>query len=178
MTKSKQGTLVKGEIINNTYEVQFFIGQGGFGEVYRVKHKFLGLQVLKVLKEAYTSKTDITTLVMEAKILANLTHKNIVRVFEANEFVKEGVVHYFITMEFVSGETLTQRLSRFLRLPFKESLRIQVDLLNGLKYLHEQNPLIIHRDINTDNLLLSYEDNKIIAKLSDFGLAQSVNLAT
>lgn len=178
MTKSIQGALVKGEIINNTYEVQFFIGQGGFGEVYRVKHKYLGLQVLKVLKEAYTSKTDITTLVMEAKILANLTHNNIVRVFEANEFVKEGKVYYFLTMEFVSGETLTQRLSRFLRLPFEESIRIQVDLLNGLKYLHEQNPLIIHRDINTDNLLLAYEDNKIIAKLSDFGLAQSVNPIT
>ena len=42
--------LKRGEIINNTYTVKFFIGQGAFGEVYRVEHKFLGLQVLKVLK--------------------------------------------------------------------------------------------------------------------------------
>jgi serine/threonine protein kinase len=78
-------------------------------------------------------------------------------------------------MEFVSGENLTQRLSRFTRLPLKEALSIQTDLITGLKFLHEQKPLIIHRDINTDNLLLSYEDNKIIGKLSDFGLAQTIN---
>lgn len=175
MTNLKNGILSKGDVINNTFEVQFFIGQGGFGEVYRVKHKFLGLQVLKVFKEEYTQKTDITTLIQEAKILSNLTHNNIVRVFEANEFKKDNKIYYFITMAFVSGETLTQRLSRLSKLPFKEALTIQTDLLNGLKFLHEQNPLIIHRDINTDNLLLSYDENKIVGKLSDFGLAQKVN---
>jgi len=40
--------LSKGEIINKTYEVQSFVGEGAFGQVYRVKHKFLGLQVIKV----------------------------------------------------------------------------------------------------------------------------------
>jgi len=175
MTQVKNSILSKGDVINNTYEVQFFIGQGGFGEVYRVKHKYLGLQVLKVFKEEYSQNTDIVTLVQEAKILSNLTHNNIVRVFEANEFTKDGKIYYYITMAFVSGETLTQRLSRLLKLPFTEALTIQSDLLKGLKFLHEQNPLIIHRDINTDNLLLSYDDNLIVGKLSDFGLAQSIN---
>lgn len=175
MRNLANGILAKGDVINSTYEVQFFIGEGGFGEVYRVKHKYLGLQVLKVFKEEYSQKTDIVTLVQEAKILSNLTHNNIVRVFEANEFTKNSKVYYFITMAFVSGETLTQRLSRFSKLPFVEALNIQTDLLNGLSFLHQQNPLIIHRDINTDNLLLSYEDNKIVGKLADFGLAQSVD---
>ncbi len=175
MRNLANGILSKGDVINNTYEVQFFIGQGGFGEVYRVKHKYLGLQVLKVFKEEYSQKTDISTLVQEARILSNLTHNNIVRVFEANEFTKNSNVYYFITMAFVSGETLTQRLSRFSKLPFIEALNIQTDLLSGLSFLHQQNPIIIHRDINTDNLLLSYDDNKIVGKLADFGLAQSVN---
>ena len=175
MTQIKKGILSKGDLINGTYEVQFFIGQGAFGEVYRVKHKYLGLQVLKVLKEVLSEQTDITTLVQEAKILSSLTHNNIVRVFEANKFTLDDKVYHYISMEFVSGENLTQRLSRFGRLPLKEALSIQTDLLSGLKFLHEQNPLIIHRDINTDNLLLSYEENKIIGKLSDFGLAQTLN---
>ncbi len=175
MRNLANGILAKGDVINSTYEVQFFIGEGGFGEVYRVKHKYLGLQVLKVFKEEYSQKTDIVTLVQEAKILSNLTHNNIVRVFEANEFTKNCNVYYFITMAFVSGETLTQRLSRFSKLPFVEALNIQTDLLNGLSFLHQQNPLIIHRDINTDNLLLSYDDNKIVGKLADFGLAQSID---
>lgn len=175
MRNLANGILSKGDVINNTYEVQFFIGQGGFGEVYRVKHKYLGLQVLKVFKEEYSQKTDISTLVQEARILSNLTHNNIVRVFEANEFTKNSKVYYFITMAFVSGETLTQRLSRFSKLPFVEALNIQTDLLSGLSFLHQHNPLIIHRDINTDNLLLSYDDNKIVGKIADFGLAQLVN---
>lgn len=175
MRNLANGILSKGDIINSTYEVQFFIGEGGFGEVYRVKHKYLGLQVLKVFKEEYSQKTDIATLVQEAKILSNLTHNNIVRVFEANEFTRNSKLYYFITMAFVSGETLTQRLSRFSKLPFAEALNIQTDLLNGLSFLHQQNPLIIHRDINTDNLLLSYDDNKIVGKLADFGLAQTVD---
>jgi transitional endoplasmic reticulum ATPase len=175
MKNLANGILSKGEVVNSTYEVQFFIGEGGFGEVYRVKHKYLGLQVLKVFKAEYSQKTDIVTLVQEAKILSNLTHNNIVRVFEANEFTKNSKLYYFITMAFVSGETLTQRLSRFSKLSFVEALNIQTDLLNGLSFLHQRNPLIIHRDINTDNLLLSYDDNKIVGKLADFGLAQSVD---
>ena len=78
MTQIKKGILSKGDLINSTYEVQFFIGQGAFGEVYRVKHKYLGLQVLKVLKEVLSEQTDIKTLVQEAKILSTLTHNNIV----------------------------------------------------------------------------------------------------
>jgi len=78
-------------------------------------------------------------------------------------------------MDFISGETLSQRLSRLKKLPLSEALSIQIDLLNGLRFLHEQNPLIIHRDINSDNFLLSYDDNKITGKLSDFGLSLSVN---
>ena len=175
MRNLANGILSKGDLINSTYEVQFFIGQGGFGEVYRVKHKYLGLQVLKVFKEEYSQKTDIETLVQEARILSNLTHNNIVRVFEANEFTKNSKVYYFITMAFVSGETLTQRLARKLKLPVTEAIAIQTDLLNGLSFLHGQNPLIIHRDINTDNFLLSYDDNHIVGKLADFGLAQAIN---
>jgi len=169
------GILSKGEVINSTYEVQFFIGEGGYGEVYRVKHKFLGLQVLKVFKEEYSKKTDITTLIKEAIILSNLSHNNIVRVFEANEFTKNEKVYYFISMAFVSGETVTQRLTRTLKFPFTEALNIQTDLLNGLSFLHAQSPTIIHQDISTDNLLLSYDDNKMVAKLADFGLAQSID---
>jgi serine/threonine protein kinase len=48
------GILLKGEKVSETYEVQSFIGQGAFGEVYKVKHKYLGVQVLKVFREDQT----------------------------------------------------------------------------------------------------------------------------
>ncbi len=175
MSTPKTGDLKKGDIINETYEVLFFIGQGAFGEVYRVKHKYLGTQVLKIFKEDYVSKTDLEVVTAEAKILSKLTHPNIVRVFETNSFQKDGKKIFFISMGFVSGENITELLARKIKLPAAQAIGFGIDLLNGLKYVQEQNKPIVHRDINTDNILLSYENAKPIALLSDFGLAQSVD---
>jgi len=167
--------LSKGENINDTYEIQFFVGEGAFGEAYRVTHKYLGVQVMKVFKEDYVSKTDLSIVTREAKILSKLTHPNIVRVFETNSFVRGDKKYFFITMGFISGETLTQLLRRKIQLPIPIALSIQKDLLTGLKFVQEQTQPIVHRDISTDNILLSYEKDKPIAMLSDFGLAQSID---
>ncbi|MBK9544230.1 MAG: AAA family ATPase [Bacteroidetes bacterium] len=78
-------------------------------------------------------------------------------------------------MGFVSGETLTQLLARKIQLPIPVALSIQNDLLTGLKFVQEQTQPIVHRDISTDNILLSYDKDKPIAMLSDFGLAQSID---
>ncbi len=164
--------LKKNDLINDTYEVQCHVGQGAFGEVYRVKHKYLGLQVLKVLKEDYAAQADIETITREAKILSKLTHPNIVRVFETNSFQINGCEHYFITMGFVSGETLAQLLARKITLPLPIVLSVIQDILTGLSLVHSNNPPIVHRDISPDNILLSYEGDKPKAMLSDFGLAQ------
>lgn len=164
--------LKRGEIINNTYTVKFFIGQGAFGEVYRVEHKFLGLQVLKVLKAEYVLSSDLDTLIKEALILSKLTHENIVRVFETNNFEKEDKLFYFLAMEFVSGESLSDLLKREITLPVKKALKIQTDFLKGLAKAHSSS--VIHRDINPDNILLSYDNLESKGLLSDFGLAQKV----
>ena len=82
--------LNKSDTINNTYEVKLFIGQGAFGEVYSVNHKFFGIQVLKVFKEKYIENSDIDTVINEARILSSLSHENIVRVFEVNDFIKNN----------------------------------------------------------------------------------------
>lgn len=175
MQSVKKHILSKGESINDTYAIQFFVGEGAFGEVYRVTHKYLGVQVMKVFKEEYVSKTDLSIVTREAKILSKLTHPNIVRVFETNSFLKNDKKYFFITMGFVSGETLTQFLRRKIQLPIPIALSIQKDLLTGLKFVQEQKQPIVHRDISTDNILLSYEKEKPIAMLSDFGLAQTID---
>ena len=175
MTRKKTGILSKGEIVDDTYEVQFFIGEGAFGEVYRVHHRYLGTQVLKVFKETYVETTDLKIITREAKILSEITHPNIVRVFETNRFEKNSKNYYYMTMGFVSGEPLSRLLQRKPRLPLPIALSIAKDFLSGLQAAHDQDPPIIHRDISTDNILLSYDKEKPVALLSDFGLAQSID---
>jgi serine/threonine-protein kinase len=165
--------LEKGEVVNETYVVQCFIGEGAFGEVYRVKHKHLGLQALKVFKDDYVNCTDLKIVTAEAEILAKLVHKNIVRVFDANSFSRDGKQYHFMTVGFVSGESLANLLGREISLPLPVSLSIQQAILQGLNELHSQSPPIIHRDISPDNILLSYDGDCPRALIADFGLAQS-----
>jgi len=163
--------LMRGDIVNQTYRVDCFIGEGAFGEVYRVKHKFFDdLQVMKVLKSEYVhaNMDDVTN---EARILAKLTHPNVVKVFNADIFAKEGKQHYFITMGFVSGESLSQLLKRRIQLPVSVGRALMIHVLRGLHCAHSHNPTIIHRDINTDNILLSYNDEAPTALLGDFGIS-------
>jgi serine/threonine-protein kinase len=175
MANKSKHILQKGDMINDTYSVQCFIGKGAFGEVYRVKHKFMGAQVIKLLDDDYVANTDLESVTKEARILSELTHKNIVRVFEANSFELLGKTRYFITMGFVSGESLAQLMQREISLAVDVSLSIQIAMLQGLNEVHQKNPPIIHRDISPDNILLSYDEATPRALLSDFGLAQSVD---
>jgi|TARA_B100001971_G_scaffold207653_1_gene228144 serine/threonine-protein kinase len=165
--------LSKGELINNTYEVNFFIGQGAFGEVYRVKHKFFDeFQVMKVFKNKYVEKTDLNEVINEGRILTRLAHPNVVKVFEINTFNKNEKDHYFITMSFVAGESLSQLVNRKIQLDVPVATSIIVDVLKGLTSAHKNNPTIIHRDINPDNILLSYDNHKPVGILGDFGIAK------
>jgi serine/threonine-protein kinase len=175
MTIIESTLLKKGDVINNTYVIECFIGNGTFGDVYRVNHKFLGIQVLKVLKKEFVDNTDLKTMNDEALILSRLTHKNIVRVFEANRFQLNNTSYHFITMEFISGESLNQLMRRKISLSVASCLSIQIEILKALAEVHNQTPLLIHRDISPDNILLCYRNEKPRVLLSDFGLAQSVD---
>ena len=173
MTNKKQYILNKGEEINNTYVISFFIGQGAFGEVYRVKHKFFDeFQVMKVFKNKYVEKTDLNEVINEGRILTRLAHPNVVKVFEINTFNKNEKDHYFITMSFVAGESLSQLVNRKIQLDVPVATSIIVDVLKGLTSAHKNNPTIIHRDINPDNILLSYDNHKPVGILGDFGIAK------
>lgn len=171
-------TLPRGELINNTYEVKVPIGEGAFGETYRVRHKHLGTQVLKLIKADKADNMEVTEIIQEAQVLSRITHPNVVRVFEANSFEKNGKTHYFLTMEFVSGESLEEFIIREGVLSIDQAIKFQCDYLNGLNEAHRMKPPIVHRDINGDNILIAHEDEGKRALLSDFGLAQMVDPTT
>tara|TARA_Y100000310_G_scaffold192605_1_gene192557 strand:+ start:1553 stop:2494 length:942 start_codon:yes stop_codon:yes gene_type:complete len=173
MIENNNTILGKGEIINSIYEVSFFIGQGAFGEVYRVKHKFFDeYQVMKVFKDEYIEESDLNDVINEGRILKRLTHPNVVRVLDINTFNKNGKDHYYITMSFVSGESLKQLVNRKISLDLPVAISIMIDVLRGLRAAHKNNPTIIHRDINTDNILISYDEYKPKGILGDFGIAK------
>jgi hypothetical protein len=97
--------LQDGQLIRDTYEVERFLGQGAFAEVYRVKHRFLGRQAMKVFKRIGMTLPEIEEMLGEAILLSHLRHPNIVSVFDANVFeTPRGACGYF-TMEHIPGGT-------------------------------------------------------------------------
>ncbi|MBT5715384.1 MAG: serine/threonine protein kinase [Opitutae bacterium] len=164
-------SLSKGFVINDTYTIKTRVGSGAFGEVYRAEHKHLGNQVLKLLKAEIVNKQIFAGVISEARILASLSHPNVVRVFEANSFHDGEEERYYLTMEFISGESLSSLIERKSPLDLDFALEIQMDYLSGLSYAHDRNSPIVHRDVNDDNIILSYSKGNTKALLADFGLA-------
>jgi transitional endoplasmic reticulum ATPase len=175
MNKKTSGLLKSGDIIKDTYTIECLIGVGAFGEVYRVKHKFLGRQALKIIKIDNFDDLNINELANEAVILSRLLHPNIIRIFEANTFRHGGKDYFYIVMELVPGETLLKLIKRKIRLAPDLALSIQRDICAALSVVHNQSPPIVHGDVKPSNVIISYEKTMPEAKLSDFGVARTLN---
>lgn len=167
-------------MLRETYEVERFLGEGAFAEVYRVKHRFLGRQALKVMKRTGMSMADIQEMLGEAILLSRIGHPNIVRVFDANVFDTEtGPCGYF-TMEYVAGGSLQKFWQSFGAnlIPVATVLDLIKQVCRGLALAHNESPPIVHRDIKPQNILVGYEAEGLRARVSDFGLAKAVNPLT
>src|SRR4029077_19412418 len=154
--------------------------EGAFAEVYRVKHRFLGRQAMKVFKRVGMNIEEIHEMLGEAILLSRLAHPNIVRVFDANLLETErGNCGYF-TMENVSGGTLHKFWqsygSQFV--PVQMTVDLVKQVCRGIAQAHREKPAIIHRDIKPQNILVGYEADGLRARTSDFGLAKKVNPLT
>lgn len=170
----------EGMEIRGTYVVERLLGEGAFAEVYRVNHKFLGRQAMKVFKQTFTSADEVIKTLGEAILLSKIGHPNIVRVFDANTIqTKMGTCGYF-TMEYVPGGTLDKFWRSFgsKRIPVETCIALLKQICRGLCVAHNANPPIIHRDIKPQNILVGYEADGLRARLSDFGLAKEVNPLT
>ncbi len=172
--------LSDGQVIRDTYETERFLGEGAFAEVYRVKHRFLGRQAMKVFKRVGMSLEEIHEMLGEAILLSRIGHPNIVRVFDANVLdTSQGVCGYF-TMENVSGGSLHKfwqsHRNRFV--PIETTVDLIKQVCRGMALAHRENPPIIHRDIKPQNILVGYEADGLRARVSDFGLAKKVNPLT
>ena len=149
------------------YERGKFLGKGGFAKCYEMRRVDTGLiYAAKVLdKRALVNKTSRNKLINEIKLHKKLHHENIVN-FEHFFEDKENV---YILLELCSNQTLNDLIKRRKRLSEIEVQCYLLQILKGLKYIH--NHKIIHRDLKPGNLFLN---QKIQLKIGDFGLASKL----
>ncbi|WP_437187762.1 protein kinase domain-containing protein [Planctomicrobium sp. SH668] len=151
-------------VIGN-YKILRELGSGGMGTVYLAENQETQAQVaMKVLPASMSREPGfVARFGREIKAMQELKSPHIVEFFDSGE--ADGT--YYYTMEYVDGETLTSRLKREKRIPWREAIEIATQICKALKSAH--NCGIIHRDLKPSNLLLAKDGS---VKLTDFGIAQ------
>ncbi|MDP2229231.1 MAG: protein kinase [Moraxellaceae bacterium] len=140
------------------------LGKGGMATVYLAMHeKFEREVALKVMAPALSADAGFRErFLREAKIVAKISHPNIVTVYDVNEV--DGV--HYIAMEYHSGGDLKARLREGLSV--REALTITKEIARALAYAHSKG--YVHRDIKPDNILFRVDGSAV---LTDFGIAKA-----
>ncbi len=162
------GDLV-GESIFGEYTITSKLGEGGMGAVYLASQNSIDQKIaVKVLhQESAESDELVQRFHREARVVAMLTHPNIIRVFIFGR-TQGGLL--YLAMEFVEGETLRDLLDRGI-LDEMRVIKIMKQLCSGLSEAHDLG--IIHRDLKPDNVLMTeWRGEKDFAKILDFGIAK------
>ncbi len=146
------------------------LGAGKLGPTFKARHLALVKTVaIKIIRsERAVDENVLRRFVREAKIGGRLFHPNIVEMYDAA--VSNG--HYYITMEYVEGETLDARIARVGRLAPAEALSIAARVAEALAYAHAQK--VVHRDVRPANIFLAKSGD---VKLGGFGLARELEEA-
>lgn len=151
------------------YKIISQIAEGGMGTVFYGEHLTLNRPVaIKQLHSNFTNNPDFKDrFINEAKILAQLSHSNIITIYD---LIEENA-NYFIVMEYIQGDTIDAVMEKF-NSPFQVQRAIYIfkQILSAFDYAHKRG--IIHRDIKPSNIMLEEGDKP---KILDFGIAKLVS---
>ena len=156
------------QVFSGRYELHRQIGRGGMADVWLSRDQLLDRPVaLKVLfREFSTDPSFVERFRREAQSAANLSHPNIVGVYDWGE--EDGT--YFIVMEYIKGRSLADILRAEGALRPDISADIAIDVASALSFAHQSG--VIHRDIKPGNILVSPNGQ---VKVTDFGIARAFN---
>jgi len=154
-------------VYSNRYQVTHLIARGGMALVYRAQDQLLNRAVaLKILyPELSADPSFVERFRREAQAAANLSHPNIVPVFDWGE--DRGT--YFIVMELIEGQSLAEVLRGGITLTASRTAQFAAQVASALGYAHRQG--VVHRDVKPGNILITPE---ALVKVTDFGIAQAV----
>eukprot|EP01089_Gocevia_fonbrunei_P009359 TRINITY_DN2163_c0_g1_i6.p1 TRINITY_DN2163_c0_g1~~TRINITY_DN2163_c0_g1_i6.p1 ORF type:complete len:488 (+),score=108.41 TRINITY_DN2163_c0_g1_i6:436-1899(+) len=182
----KDGLVPSGSVIEKySWEVEpedieegmKMIGAGGFGIVYkgRFRRTDVAVKMLEGWKHCGPKEKDdlLKDFRKEVDILARLRHQNIVQFYAACVDPDKDV---FILTEWADNGDLFNFLQKNKTSTWRQRLSFAMDSARGLVYLHENKPVLLHRDMKSLNILI---DRNYVAKLCDFGLSKDTSeLAT
>jgi eukaryotic-like serine/threonine-protein kinase len=164
MSDPERQDSIVGRMLADRYRIEATIARGGMARVYRARDERLEREVaIKVLSPPYADDASFTSrFLAEARTAASLSHPSLVHVYDSGS---DGDAH-FIVMELLDRHrSLRDEIDARGPLPRDEVLRIGLELLAGLRVVHEHG--LVHCDVKSGNVMLGPGP----AKLIDFGIA-------
>ncbi|MBI4472398.1 MAG: protein kinase [Acidobacteria bacterium] len=155
------------DVVADRFEILGEIGEGGMGIVYKARDReAVEIVALKILRpEIAANESMMRRFKNEVRLARKITHKNVCRIHDLNRFEST----YFISMEFVEGETLRDVLKRFGALGTKKGIQVAEQICAGLREAHAQG--VVHRDLKPENIMFDRAGN---VRIMDFGIARSL----
>jgi eukaryotic-like serine/threonine-protein kinase len=157
--------LFRGQMLGK-YRIVSPLGSGGFGTVYLAEDTWIDKKV--AIKVPHRQGLDFGELLREPRLLASLSHPNIVAITTAEK--QDNV--FFIVMEYVPGETLENIIRRDGPLDLPRALDYTCQICNAVDHAHRQG--VIHRDLRPANVLVSEAG---MLKVADFGTSRFLEIA-
>ncbi len=162
------------EQLIGAYKVAFPIKDSEYAESYRVKDSarknfFLKLYNYSKLRKVQFSETGN---VLELEIAKRLKHPNLAAYRDSGDVMHNGQKMAYIVYDFISGETVKEKMMREHNCGAYDAKQIVLGVLNGIKYLHTLPEPVIHNDLTTDNVMLDMSNSTIVPKIIDFDHAR------
>jgi transitional endoplasmic reticulum ATPase len=169
-----KGILPQNVLILERYRVLLFIKQGTNAETYRVKGNDGNLYFLKLFNYSKLplSAFDSEKNLLEIELLKAIKHPNIAVYKDSGELIYDGKKFGYLVLDFISGETLAERILRYPITSFYDVKQIALGILSGLSYLHCLNDPVIHNEITPQNIMLDLSGDIEKPIIIDFGYAR------
>lgn len=157
-----------GQSVAGNYVIEQTLGTGVHGAVYLATHRFLGPVALKV----FSTRGNEQALAQEARLLSQINHPRIVRVFDAGVAEIDEGTYSYLAMEYLRGGSLASYIDARGRLPVDQALDVAGQILMAVAHLSSLQPPVVHRDIIPENVLVA-SLSPLGVKVSDFSMAQA-----
>ena len=159
------------------YTVAFPHKQGSYAETYRVKDANGKTRFLKFINYSKLNRNQIDDegRIIEMEIAKQLHHHNLCQFIDSGTLMMQGCQYAWFVTEFVSGETLSQRIIRDSDISVYEIKTIAKAVLSALAFLHSRPVPIIHNEVTIQNVFLNLVGELGDLKLIDFGYARFLN---
>jgi tetratricopeptide (TPR) repeat protein len=166
----------EGDLILKRFRIIRLLGRGGMGEVYEAQDSEIGRVAIKTVRADLRSDRSLQRFKQEVQLARMVTSPYVCRIHEFFTLPAENdrPAIAFLTMEFLEGATLADRIADQGPLPWRDAESIALQLCQGIEAIHSAG--IIHRDLKSRNVMLTTHNGAPRAVVMDLGLARRPEL--